>query len=50
MSKILGPVVVVLFATGWPFIAVQAAELGAQWSEFTATVATGTPDSSGVGH
>ena len=50
MSKILGPVVVALFVTGWPFIAVEAAELGAQWSEFTATVATGTPDSSGVGH
>ena len=33
MSKILGPVIVVLFVTGWPFIAVQAAELGAQWHE-----------------
>ena len=50
MSKILGPVVVVLFVTGWPWVAVNAAELGAQWSEFTATVATGTPDSTGVGH
>ena len=38
MSKILGPVVVVLFVTGWPFVAVQAAELGAQWHQMTQTV------------
>ena len=38
MSKILGPVVVVLFVTGWPFVAVEAAELGAQWHQMTQTV------------
>ena len=38
MSKILGPVIVVLFVTGWPFVAVQAAELGARWHEMTQTV------------
>lgn len=38
MSKILGPVVVVLFVTGWPWVAVNAAELGAQWHQMTQTV------------
>ena len=48
MSKILGPFVVVGFVVSWPFVAVEAAELGAQWHEFTATVATETPGSTGV--
>ena len=38
MSKILGPVVVVLFVTGWPWVAVNAAELGAQWHQMAQTV------------
>ena len=33
MSRLIGGALVVLFVTGWPFIAVQAAELGAQWHE-----------------
>ena len=50
MSKILGPMVVVLFVTGWPFVAVQAAELGAQWSEMTARVSAESTSGPGVGH
>ena len=50
MSKILGPVVVVLFVTGWPWVAVNAAELGAQWSEMTARVSAGTTRSGGLGN
>ena len=29
MSKVLGPILVVAFVVSWPFVAVQAAELGA---------------------
>ena len=38
MSRILGPFAVVAFVVSWPFVAVEAAELGAQWHQMTQTV------------
>ena len=49
MSKLIGGALVALFVTGWPFVAVQAAEFGAQWSEMTARVSAESTSSTGVG-